>query len=356
MPTGIWELRHSLTDLDAAIAQHPCRTVDGWITFSREQVSPGFVRYHLSQDELGDRLGTIELRGNEERVEMRIDAPAFLPTHDVTDEELAGVKACADPDERRKKLLEVLSKLDDEHRELARRRKEHFENVTSGLIEYLNRDWILSAPTGAQAQWHLGKTLLDTPTSGSLIQLPGGELIQAKKVTSLEAAPPATDATLTKRPIPLSGKQAWEQYEEDVEDAKLARAEERLQKHLHLAAAELEIAQKEKQAQDATQARATVSTNWQLPPEEPDMIGKPGNPGLPHKELIERLAKAQQGKEIKERDSQKTWKQIAKEIGWKYGDGASGIKLLEDARHRLKRANENTLQEVQEWRKRKEKN
>lgn len=34
-----------------------------------------------------------------------------------------------------------------------------------------------------QTQWYLGKTLSDTPTSGSLIQLPDGELVQAKKVT-----------------------------------------------------------------------------------------------------------------------------------------------------------------------------
>ncbi len=90
--------------------------------------------------------------------------------------------------------------------------------------------------------------------------------------------------------------------------------------------------------------------DWQNPPEELDMIGKPGRPGLSHEELIDRLAKAQEAEEIKAHDSNKTWKEIAREIGWKYS-----IKLLEDARHKLERASENTLREVTEFRKKKKK-
>jgi hypothetical protein len=76
---------------------------------------------------------------------------------------------------------------------------------------------------------------------------------------------------------------------------------------------------------------------------------------LPHQELIYRLAKAQEGEEVKAREPQKTWKEIAKQIQWKSGNNQGGIKLLEDARKRLKRATKTTLAEVADWRKKKEK-
>jgi hypothetical protein len=198
MPTGIWELQCSFTDLDAAIAQYPHHKVAGWIAFKREPVAPGFVRYHLSQDDLGDRMGMIELRGNEKRVDMSIAAPAFLSSRDATDEELANARTTSDSDEQRKKLMEIMKRLSDDHRELARRRREHFENVTSDLLQYLSQDRILGASTaqawkseGAQAatndakllspasgnaiqeenQWHKGKTLPTKPSKKRQTQL-----------------------------------------------------------------------------------------------------------------------------------------------------------------------------------------
>ena len=59
---------------------------------------------------------------------------------------------------------------------------------------------------------------------------------------------------------------------------------------------------------------------------------------LKHEELIYRLAKAQQAIEIRRDDPEKTWKEIAREIDWRYGSSKAGVKLLEDARlSRLKR-------------------
>jgi hypothetical protein len=62
-----------------------------------------------------------------------------------------------------------------------------------------------------------------------------------------------------------------------------------------------------------------------------------GHPGLPREEVIYRLAKAQEAEEIKQRDPSMTWKEIAREIGWRYGASESGVKKLQYARDRLHR-------------------
>jgi len=83
----------------------------------------------------------------------------------------------------------------------------------------------------------------------------------------------------------------------------------------------------------------------------------PGRRELDRKELIYRLAKAQEAEEIKARDPDKRWKEIAKAIGWRLGLTASGVKLLEYARDRLKRAQKEgdreLLDEVKKYRKEK---
>jgi len=87
--------------------------------------------------------------------------------------------------------------------------------------------------------------------------------------------------------------------------------------------------------------------------EEEGMWGKQGRPGLSleYKEYIYRLAKAQEGEEIKARDPQKPWKAIAVEIGWaRGGTKESAIKLLADARKRLERASAKDLEEVAMYR------
>ena len=79
-----------------------------------------------------------------------------------------------------------------------------------------------------------------------------------------------------------------------------------------------------------------------------------GRPGLIKEELIYRLARAQQAEEIRAKDHQKTWKEIAQEIKWRLGSGKPGVKLLEDARQRLKRLEsfdpDGLLQRVREFR------
>jgi len=80
---------------------------------------------------------------------------------------------------------------------------------------------------------------------------------------------------------------------------------------------------------------------------------KPGNPGLDREEVIYRVIKAQEGEEIKQRKPDKTWKEIAREIGWRFGYNKSGVKLLEDARKRLERADQVLLAEVERRRKKK---
>ena len=64
---------------------------------------------------------------------------------------------------------------------------------------------------------------------------------------------------------------------------------------------------------------------------------KTGNPGLAEDEHLYRLSKAQEGEELKVSDARMTWKEIASQIGWRYGVTDSGIKLLEYARNDLKR-------------------
>lgn len=80
----------------------------------------------------------------------------------------------------------------------------------------------------------------------------------------------------------------------------------------------------------------------------------PGNPGLPENEVIYRLAKAQERNEIKASNQDMKEKEIAKEIGWNKGAAKSGIKLLEEARHRLERLEasdpDNRLPKVAEYR------
>lgn len=65
-----------------------------------------------------------------------------------------------------------------------------------------------------------------------------------------------------------------------------------------------------------------------------------GHPGLSAEELEYRLQKAQEAESIREREPHKTWKEIAKQINWRFGTNKGGVKLLEDARMRLKRQRE----------------
>jgi DNA-binding CsgD family transcriptional regulator len=53
-------------------------------------------------------------------------------------------------------------------------------------------NYIKTEPIKTGEAWHNGNTLSETPTSGSVIQLPGGEIIRAEKMTSpydAQAAP-----------------------------------------------------------------------------------------------------------------------------------------------------------------------
>lgn len=59
----------------------------------------------------------------------------------------------------------------------------------------------------------------------------------------------------------------------------------------------------------------------------------PGNPGLATDELTRRLALALWAQEIRLKDPSLPWKEISRKIRWTYS-----VKLLEDARHRLVRA------------------
>ena len=80
---------------------------------------------------------------------------------------------------------------------------------------------------------------------------------------------------------------------------------------------------------------------------------------MDHEELVYRLAKAQEAEEIKKADNRKTWKEIAKEIGWKFGSGIPSVKLLANARKRLEQYKDNDpegiLDEVNNYRGKKKK-
>jgi len=93
-----------------------------------------------------------------------------------------------------------------------------------------------------------------------------------------------------------------------------------------------------------------------LSPEHPlaeKTQGKPGRPGLQleREEYLYRLCKAQQGEQSRGRNPKMLWKEIAKQIQWKYGTKEAGIKLLQDARKRLARASPEDLDEVAQRRK-----
>jgi hypothetical protein len=63
------------------------------------------------------------------------------------------------------------------------------------------------------------------------------------------------------------------------------------------------------------------------------MAMQPGNPGLSFHEQTYRVAMAIWAEELRQQDSSKPWKEIARQICWPYG-----LKLLEDARSRLVKA------------------
>lgn len=71
--------------------------------------------------------------------------------------------------------------------------------------------------------------------------------------------------------------------------------------------------------------------------DEEDLAAPAGRPGLDHDELVYRLAKAQEGEELKRKSPREPWKWIAREIGWKLGTDEPGLALLRDARLRLHR-------------------
>lgn len=85
-----------------------------------------------------------------------------------------------------------------------------------------------------------------------------------------------------------------------------------------------------------------------------------GRPPLSGQELIYRLAKAQEAEEIRRKDPSMTWKEIAKQIGWRRGHDEAGVALLRDARTRLGRREkgdpEGLLQDVAQYRRAQETN
>ena len=89
---------------------------------------------------------------------------------------------------------------------------------------------------------------------------------------------------------------------------------------------------------------ALIQQGWVDDPTKPLVVPipeserGPGRHELDRAELIYRLAKAQEAEEIKARDPDKRKKEIAQQIGWRFGVTESGIKLLDYARDRLKRA------------------
>jgi len=66
-------------------------------------------------------------------------------------------------------------------------------------------------------------------------------------------------------------------------------------------------------------------------PGEP--VGEPGRPGLDRDELVYRLSAALRAREL--RAGGMTWAEAARELRWRYGHGAAGVKLLQDAEKRL---------------------
>lgn len=81
-----------------------------------------------------------------------------------------------------------------------------------------------------------------------------------------------------------------------------------------------------------------------------------GHPGLDHDELVYRLAKAEEAEEIRSENPDMTWKEIAKDIDWRYGIDERGLALLRVARlSRLPRLKKDDphglLQQVARWRK-----
>jgi len=98
-------------------------------------------------------------------------------------------------------------------------------------------------------------------------------------------------------------------------------------------------------------------------PREPDAVAvydelspPPGRPSLDHDELIYRLAKAQEGEDLKAEDPRESWKWIARQIKWNPGSDEPGLALLRDARQRLHRLKpgDPLLAEVAAWRKARE--
>jgi len=60
-----------------------------------------------------------------------------------------------------------------------------------------------------------------------------------------------------------------------------------------------------------------------------------GRPVLERKEVVNRVARAQDAEEMRKADPIATWKEIARAIGWGFGSDESALALLRDARHRL---------------------
>ena len=85
---------------------------------------------------------------------------------------------------------------------------------------------------------------------------------------------------------------------------------------------------------------------------KPEKAGKKksGNPGLSHADLVQRLARAMWAVEIRQKDSSKYWREIAREVAWHVD-----FKLLEDARYRLARAQKSNYPILEEAERLKEK-
>ncbi len=96
----------------------------------------------------------------------------------------------------------------------------------------------------------------------------------------------------------------------------------------------LRLIEKEINSQPERQAEQVPSQS-DIPP---GAIRRIGRPSLDEDELSYRLKKAAEAKKLRETVQGITWKEVASQIEWKYGDEPPAIKLLQDAVYRLKAA------------------
>lgn len=128
--------------MDAAVAEHLSNFMNGFIEYRREMITQSSVIYHLSQRQLGE-VGQVRLRKLPNQTsEFAVREAARPEIRDINDVERAALQEQANRDAFIDTVLKINKARTRERDEQRKKKVEHLNKVSDGLLQLLYDDFI----------------------------------------------------------------------------------------------------------------------------------------------------------------------------------------------------------------------